>query len=258
MLRTWLKLACGLAEIFVGCRRTVTCRRAGTGPLRIGEPRSSMRRRAHVRRERLCVVFVNRPPLTCRQPIGRGPRRRCRRRRSRGLLHLDQRRKAGYQSPALILPAVAMAHQAAVYLDCSRINSVTYDTQNPCQTLLLIQSSHFTSAEGFLNAEAQPLALLLASLPYDPDNQPRGFSTSIERPMQQDGLKPYGCGFDPQMWADAALADGRGATLTGCSASNCDTASSTRPNPRYPGEPASVVVRFKKHQCNDRRFRNAY
>ena len=57
------------------------------------------------------------------------------------------------------LPLVAAAHRADVYVDCSKINSVTYDTHNPCETFVLLGSKHFGSATKFWAAETQAMKL---------------------------------------------------------------------------------------------------
>lgn len=55
------------------------------------------------------------------------------------------------------LPTVATAHQAAVYVDCSTLNSITYDPHNPCQTFVLLQSRQFANAKELLRAEGRLL-----------------------------------------------------------------------------------------------------
>jgi hypothetical protein len=61
------------------------------------------------------------------------------------------------QVSADVLPVVPTARQAATYVDCSKVNAVIYDPHNPCQTFLLLHSSHFRSAAAFLNAEGRQL-----------------------------------------------------------------------------------------------------
>jgi hypothetical protein len=55
------------------------------------------------------------------------------------------------------LPTVAEAQQAAAYVDCSKISSIAYFSNNPCQTFVLLESDHFSSAEEFLAAESRQL-----------------------------------------------------------------------------------------------------
>lgn len=55
------------------------------------------------------------------------------------------------------LPTVATAHQAAVYVDCSTLDSITYDPHNPCQTFVLLQSRQFANAKELLRAEGRLL-----------------------------------------------------------------------------------------------------
>jgi hypothetical protein len=55
------------------------------------------------------------------------------------------------------LPEVTTANQAAVYVDCSKINGLAYFSDNPCQTFLLLQSSHFSSAAAFWDAEQRQM-----------------------------------------------------------------------------------------------------
>jgi hypothetical protein len=74
-----------------------------------------------------------------------------------------------------------MAHEAAVYVDCSKINSVAYFPDNPCQTFLLLQSDHFTSAVEFLGAEMRQMSLSgwhhTAPQPVDYDGAAGGTAT---------------------------------------------------------------------------------
>jgi hypothetical protein len=59
---------------------------------------------------------------------------------------------------AEVLPVVSPAHETNVYVDCSKINSVAYFPDNPCQTFLLVQSDHFGSASELLTAESRQLS----------------------------------------------------------------------------------------------------
>ena len=52
-----------------------------------------------------------------------------------------------------LLPVVTTAHETTSYVDCSKVGSVHYDDHQPCQTFVLLHSSHFGSVEIFLNAE---------------------------------------------------------------------------------------------------------
>lgn len=54
---------------------------------------------------------------------------------------------------AAALPAIAGARKTAVYVDCSKVSSVAYFSDNPCQTFVLLESDRFASAERFLAAE---------------------------------------------------------------------------------------------------------
>jgi hypothetical protein len=74
-----------------------------------------------------------------------------------------------------LLPTTSTAHRAATYLDCSKINAVTYDPHNPCQTFLLLETGRFRSPASFLEAEAGRLRAAgwrhaTEPIPVDPDN----------------------------------------------------------------------------------------
>jgi hypothetical protein len=56
-----------------------------------------------------------------------------------------------------VLPIVADANQSAVYVDCSKVNSLAYFPQNPCQTFVLIRSQRFASSSSLLDAETARL-----------------------------------------------------------------------------------------------------
>jgi hypothetical protein len=57
------------------------------------------------------------------------------------------------------LPVVVTGHQATVYVDCSKVNGVAYFPDNPCETFVLLKSSHFGSAAAFWVAETRQLRL---------------------------------------------------------------------------------------------------
>ena len=59
---------------------------------------------------------------------------------------------------AHVLPVVSPAHETNVYVDCSKINSVAYFPDNPCQTFFVVQSNHFGSALELLTAESRQLS----------------------------------------------------------------------------------------------------
>jgi hypothetical protein len=75
------------------------------------------------------------------------------------IIYLATRSTDQAQVSANVLPVVLTAREAATYGDCSKINAVTYDPHNPCQTFVLLQSSHFQSAAAFLTAETRQLRL---------------------------------------------------------------------------------------------------
>lgn len=53
------------------------------------------------------------------------------------------------------LPIVLTAHRTHIYVDCSRVDSVAYFNDNPCQTFELVSSDRFGSAEEFWAAETR-------------------------------------------------------------------------------------------------------
>jgi hypothetical protein len=57
------------------------------------------------------------------------------------------------------LPVVATAHKAGVYVDCSKVDSVAYFADNPCQTFVLLTSKHFRSAVEFWAAETRAMRI---------------------------------------------------------------------------------------------------
>jgi hypothetical protein len=56
-----------------------------------------------------------------------------------------------------VLPVLATGKKADVYVDCSKIDAVAYFEDNPCQTFVLLQSSHFRSATEFWSAETRQM-----------------------------------------------------------------------------------------------------
>jgi hypothetical protein len=53
------------------------------------------------------------------------------------------------------LPTAATVRETAIYVDCSKVNSVAYFSDNPCQTFVLLTSRRFGSATRFLTAETR-------------------------------------------------------------------------------------------------------
>jgi hypothetical protein len=74
-----------------------------------------------------------------------------------------------------VLPAVATARRAAVYVDCSKINAVAYFSDNPCQTFVLLESKHFTSAGALFAAQMREMSS-------------SGWSHSAPQPVDYDAV----------------------------------------------------------------------
>jgi hypothetical protein len=55
------------------------------------------------------------------------------------------------------LPVVAGAHRVAAFTDCSKVNSLAYFEDNPCETFVLLRGGQFTTQAAFLAAEARQL-----------------------------------------------------------------------------------------------------
>jgi hypothetical protein len=70
------------------------------------------------------------------------------------VIYLATRQSGQAQVGADLLPVVATAHETATYVDCSKVGPVSYDEHRPCQTFALIRSSHFGSAQAFLDTES--------------------------------------------------------------------------------------------------------
>jgi hypothetical protein len=57
------------------------------------------------------------------------------------------------------LPLVATAGVSTSFVDCSKIDAVTYSPDNPCQTFVLLTSEHFSSASAFWTAETRAMKI---------------------------------------------------------------------------------------------------
>lgn len=71
--------------------------------------------------------------------------------------------------------------RVAVFIDCSKIDSVAYFPDNPCQTFVLVTSKQFTSVGGVLDTEVRHLTVLgwhhSAAQPVDYDGAAGGMAT---------------------------------------------------------------------------------
>jgi hypothetical protein len=80
-----------------------------------------------------------------------------------------------------VLPVVPTAREAAGYVDCSKINSVAYFADNPCQTFVLVTSDEFRSAMELLDAEVRHLGVVgwrhSDAQPVDDDGATGGMAT---------------------------------------------------------------------------------
>lgn len=61
------------------------------------------------------------------------------------------------QASADALPIVAHARRSAIYVDCSKVNSLAYFEHNPCETFVLLRSDRFGSQAALLAAESDRL-----------------------------------------------------------------------------------------------------
>ena len=70
-----------------------------------------------------------------------------------GVAYASSRGSEQPRVAARVLPLATGVFHTAVYLDCSKINSVAYDPHNPCQTFMLVKSNQSVSQLALLSAE---------------------------------------------------------------------------------------------------------
>lgn len=75
------------------------------------------------------------------------------------------------------LPVVRGAHVMASYLDCSKISSVAYFADNPCETFVLLAGDHFRSDTALLSAQTRRMGAV-------------GWRNSAPQPTDFDGAGP--------------------------------------------------------------------
>lgn len=63
------------------------------------------------------------------------------------------------QVDADVLPAASGTYEAAVYVDCSKVNGVAYFSDNPCETFVLLESRHAGTAGRLRDAEVRRLRI---------------------------------------------------------------------------------------------------
>jgi hypothetical protein len=56
-----------------------------------------------------------------------------------------------------VLPVVAGADQVSAFTDCSKVNSLAYFANNPCETFVLLRDDRFATQAAFLAAEQHRL-----------------------------------------------------------------------------------------------------
>lgn len=72
-------------------------------------------------------------------------------------LYVETRSPDQGQVSVSVLPLAAGARIIRAYTDCSKVNSVTYEPHEPCQTFALVSSSHFASLHALYRAERSRL-----------------------------------------------------------------------------------------------------
>lgn len=73
------------------------------------------------------------------------------------IAYLETRPPGQLRVNAGVLPIVAGADRVATFVDCSKLDAITYIPENPCETFVLVADGRFPSAEGLLEAEARRL-----------------------------------------------------------------------------------------------------
>jgi hypothetical protein len=72
-------------------------------------------------------------------------------------LYLKSRPPGQGRVSVTVLPLPVGARVIHAYTDCSRINSVTYEPHEPCQTFALVSSAHFSTLRALYDAELSRL-----------------------------------------------------------------------------------------------------
>lgn len=69
------------------------------------------------------------------------------------VVYLETRPPGQGRVSASVLPVAAGAHVDSTYTDCSKVNSVTYDPREPCQTFVLVRGTGFESLRALYDAQ---------------------------------------------------------------------------------------------------------
>lgn len=69
------------------------------------------------------------------------------------VVYLETRPPGQGRVSASVLPIPVAAGVHSTYADCSKVNAVTYDPREPCQTFALVRGTRFASVEALYSAQ---------------------------------------------------------------------------------------------------------
>ena len=71
-----------------------------------------------------------------------------------GVIAIEEATHTGQpQVPARTFPIPASAARTATFMDCSPVNAIRYDPQNPCETFVLVTGTRYRSSSDLLAVE---------------------------------------------------------------------------------------------------------